>query len=455
MKLRTWQKECVAHALTRFDKYPHYFCQATPGAGKTLLSAEIARRLLNQSKIDIVVCFSPSSQVVDSTQRTFEQTLGKPFDGKIGSQGVAVTYQSLGHQPPSFWRLFEDYNVFAIFDEIHHCSAGSDSMISNAWGQRVIQEVQDKAAFTLALSGTPWRSDEQAIALARYSHPDGRLIVDYQYSIQRAVAEKVCRKPSITLVDHDQVHLRDEGSNEQRFSSLGHLLDSSDVTYEALVTHEVLNKHLLLLACNKLNKARESTPDAGALAVATSIGHAYQIEGYLKEIGERPLVVTTKTADANSVIDTFRKGRQRWVIAVGMIAEGTDIPRLQVCCYLSRIRTELYFRQVLGRVLRHRLKGDNSSNLLLIAEPELVKFAQRVDKDLPDHLGIIQFQKLELSTKDSSSLEGDDGYCPSTDSDEGIDFRETGFVEFEPVNPTKKLSMTFEGMFRHQLLELF
>ncbi|MFG1487672.1 DEAD/DEAH box helicase family protein [Oceanospirillum sp. HFRX-1_2] len=455
MKLRAWQKECIAHALLRFEKSPHYFCQATPAAGKTLLAAEIARRLLNQSKVDIVVCFSPSSQVVDSTQRAFEQTLGKSFDGKIGSQGIAVTYQSLGYQSPNFWRLFEDYNVFAIFDEIHHCSAGSDSMISNAWGQRVIQEVQDKAAFTLALSGTPWRSDEQAIALARYSHPDGRLIVDYQYSIQRAVAEKVCRKPSITLVDHDHVHLRDESNNEQSFSSLGQLLDSSDVTYEWLVTHEAVNKHLLLMANNQLNKGRELTPDAGALAVATSIAHAYRIESYLKELGESPVVVTTKTADANSAIDTFRKNRRRWIIAVGMIAEGTDIPRLQVCCYLSRIRTELYFRQVLGRVLRHRLKGDNSASLMLIAEPELVKFAERVDNDLPDHLSIINFQKLELPREDNVYSEGENGSCQREGGDEGGDSPETGFAELETVNPAKKLSMTFEGMFRHQLLELF
>ena len=41
-----------------------------------------------------------------------------------------------------------------------------------------------------------------------------------------------------------------------------------------------------------------------------------------------------------------------WIISVGMISEGTDIPRLQICCHLSLIRTELHYRQVLGRVLR-------------------------------------------------------------------------------------------------------
>jgi superfamily II DNA or RNA helicase len=130
--------------------------------------------------------------------------------------------------------LFERFRVFAIFDEIHHCSAGSDALIPNSWGQRVIQEVQDKAAFTLALSGTPWRSDEQAIALARYSDPDGRLVVDYQYSM-RAVAEQVCRKPEITLVDHNLVRLGKSGIAQKEYSSLRQLLKSSDITYEAFV----------------------------------------------------------------------------------------------------------------------------------------------------------------------------------------------------------------------------
>ena len=126
-----------------------------------------------------------------------------------------------------------------------------------------------------------------------------------------------------------------------------------------------------------------------------------------------------------------------------MIAEGTDIPRLQVCCYLSRIRTELYFRQVLGRVLRHRLKGDNSASLLLIAEPELVKFAERVDNDLPDHLSIIGFQKLELPREDDAYSEGENDSCPRELSDEGGYSPETGFAELETVNPAKKLSTTF------------
>ena len=457
MTLRSWQRECSDHAMLRYKHSQHYFCQATPAAGKTRLAAEIGRRLLVLNQVDLVVCFAPSCQVVISIQNTFEAILERSFDGKIGSVGLAVTYQSLDHQDATFWRLFERFRVFAVFDEIHHCSAGSDALVPNSWGQRVIQEVQDKAAFTLALSGTPWRSDEQAIALARYSDPDGRLIMDYQYSMRRAVAEQVCRKPEITLVDHNLVRLDKSGIAQKEYSSLRQLLKSSDVTYEVLVTHESLCKHLLEQGNKKLNSYRGHTPDAAALAVASSIDHAYQLAIYLTEMGEAPVVVTTRTTDANSVIEQFKTGTQRWIIAVGMISEGTDIPRLQVCCYLSRIRTELYFRQVLGRVLRYRNSEDHSSSLLMIAEPELVKFAKRVDNDLPGELGVLSFQQFLVSsnsgTAGASDQGSDDGFEQNggDDGTNGEDNSSSGMLG----GTTPVLSMSFEGMFRHQLLALF
>jgi len=61
-----------------------------------------------------------------------------------------------------------------------------------------------------------------------------------------------------------------------------------------------------------------------------------------------------------------------------MISEGTDIQRLCVCAYLSRIRTELHYRQVLGRILRKMSDSDDKAWLYVIAEPLLRKYTQRI-----------------------------------------------------------------------------
>ena len=45
--LRKWQSECAEQAIEKYKTgASHFFCQATPGAGKTTLASEIASRLL-------------------------------------------------------------------------------------------------------------------------------------------------------------------------------------------------------------------------------------------------------------------------------------------------------------------------------------------------------------------------------------------------------------------------
>jgi superfamily II DNA or RNA helicase len=78
--LRVWQRRCIDAALEHYSATPHFFCQATPGAGKTRMAAEVARSLLQHGKIDLVLCFAPSCQVVDGFRTTFSQVLGQRLD---------------------------------------------------------------------------------------------------------------------------------------------------------------------------------------------------------------------------------------------------------------------------------------------------------------------------------------------------------------------------------------
>ncbi len=305
--------------------------------------------------------------------------------------GAAYTYQAMEYRDEGFWQLLDDYRVFVVFDEIHHC-AGHDPLLSNAWGQQILHRIQDRAAFTLALSGTPWRSDDKAIALARYSSPEGHLICDYRYGLKEAVADGVCRSPRIVLLDNQKVKLTEElgaDSSVRLFPSIAKLLGESPVTYEELLRHDEVINPILDLGCSKLSELRHIKPDAAGLVVATDIEHAQQIALALEAMGEECRIVTNKTPDAQQVINAFRSSACRWIVAVGMISEGTDIPRLQVCCYLSRIRTELHYRQVLGRVLRRTGESDDQAWLFMLAEPTLQGFAERIADDLPDDLAVL------------------------------------------------------------------
>ena len=200
--LRKWQAECTEKAVQKYRmNLNHFFCQATPGAGKTVLAATIASKLLQGGMVDLVLCFSPSLTVSEGIKRTFSQTLNCTFNGSLGTIGQSLTYQSIQFLNDEFWKTLRNYRVFVVFDEIHHCS-GSGIENANVWGQQVLTKIQGLATYTLAMSGTPWRSDSLPIVMGEYSDPGGQILVDYQYTLKQAIEDKVCRSPKIVLIDN-------------------------------------------------------------------------------------------------------------------------------------------------------------------------------------------------------------------------------------------------------------
>lgn len=371
------------------------------------MAAELASRLFQSERIDLVLCFAPSCQVVEGFRSTFFKVLGRRLDGLIGAIGDACTYQAMEFQAEEFWLLLENYRVLAVFDEIHHC-AGNEPIFSNAWGQQIIQKIQDRAVYTLALSGTPWRSDDKGVTLARYSTNDDRLICDYRYGLLEAISDKVCRSPRIVLLDNHAVRFKEDSdstSSERLFPSFNQLLCESPVSYENLLRHPEIISQMLDLATSKLDQLRLINSNAGGLVVATDIEHAHQIASAFEAKGELCRVVTNRDKHAQARIDEFRNDTSRWIVAVGMISEGTDIPRLQVCCYLSRIRTELHYRQVLGRVLRRTGSTDDQAWLYVLAESTLEGFSQRVADDLPEDLAILSRVQIMADDADAVPIE--------------------------------------------------
>jgi len=298
------------------------------------------------------------------------------------------------------WDLFEHYKVFVIFDEIHHC-AGNELQNSNAWGQKIISKIQGRATYTLALTGTPWRSDNIPISLGQYSE-DGMVHCDYSYGLTQAIKDKVCRTPNITLFDNDNITLTESGVVSQ-FNSFDNLLRDSNCNYQSLIKSESLIKYMLGKANDKLDSLRERDPASGGLLVATSVSHAQSIHNILKEhLNEDADMVTYLEPDAVNSIKRYKFSKTKWIISVGMISEGTNIPRLKICCYLTRVKTELYFRQVLGRVLRANGSDNELGYFYMPSEPALSEYAYRVSEDIPGE-NIVEFDTGPSASKIKSS----------------------------------------------------
>jgi superfamily II DNA or RNA helicase len=283
-----------------------------------------------------------------------------------------------------FWQLLSNSRVLVVFDEIHHCS-GTSSENSNAWGEEIIQNIQHQATYTLALTGTPWRSDKSPIVLSNYANTDDKITCDYIYGLRESVNDGVCRNPKIVLIDNEEILVTDDENDKKTFFNFSDLLKQSKVPYSSIISNDEVIRHILIKGCEKLSNIRQVTPNAGALVVASSVKHAKWILDILtNELNQSAVLVTYKQSKPVKIIDNFRHSQTEWIVSVGMISEGTDIPRLQVCCHLSHVKTELYFRQVLGRILRVTNQKDQDAWLYTFAEPKLTTFANRVDIELPE-----------------------------------------------------------------------
>lgn len=405
--LRVWQKQCVQLAYNKYKSGGcHFLAQATPGAGKTIMAASLTKKLLEDEMIDLVVCFSPSKNISNGIEKTFSKYLKCKFKGQIGDKGISMTYQSLRSVNKEFWATLANYRVLCIFDEIHHCGGDNDDNY-NSWGYHTLAVVHKAATYTLALTGTPWRSNQTPVVLATYTDPEGRIVCDYQYTLSQAVQDRVCRRPKVALIDCNKTTFSDSNSHEV-FRSINDLVSSGHVTYSAVIQNFDALSHILEESVNRLTLIRKSNNRAGGLIVASSIIHANQIAQILSDhFNESAIVVTYKTQDAQSAIQCFRDSAHSWIISVGMISEGTDIPRLQVCCYLSNIRTELYFRQVLGRILRTTPDSHQEAWLYTFAEAKLLQFAEQIEVDIPESCICINKNiatKLKLSELREKSL---------------------------------------------------
>ena len=435
--LRPWQSACLARALaTLSPQHPHFLCQATPGAGKMRLAAELAKALIARGDIDYVVYCGPTRAVVQAATETLQRVTGQPMHGEMGAAGAGMTYQALPGRLDALKRLGMRHRLLLIWDESHHAAGHQGGEGPNQWGTTLIA-LERHVTYTLALSGTPWRTDGSCMPLLRYldvtdeaqatgartapsmaTMSDGTgadttgaqtsqtLQPDFVYTLQDAIRDGVCRYPRVQLVDNRAIELTGfhphTGRQEtHRYASIPQLLRHPAIDYGSLVRLDAPMQRLLSLGIQQLNQLRQQDPDAAGLVVAADIEHAEEVAQHLESEGYEVCLVTSRAPLAHARLNAFRHDRTPWLVAVGMVAEGVDIPRLRVGCYLSHIRTEQHFRQVLGRIIRRQGEHDQDCFFYALNDTRLARMARRLSDDLPQDLATVS-----LSAKVSPPLGG-------------------------------------------------
>ncbi len=378
---RAWQARFLAeHAASAG---PDFLLVATPGAGKTLAACHAACREGCAQLIVVCPTTALRSQWADAADRVglHLDPRWRNADGawRADCDGVVVTYQQVASAPDLFAHHLAR-PTFVVLDEIHH--AGE----SATWGT-ALRTAFDGAQRRLALSGTPFRSDARAIPFVRYDE-QRHCAPHFVYGYGEAVADAVCRPLAFRLLDAT-LHWRVDA--QETIAAFADELEPQDDARRlrtAIDPATPLLPQMLRDADALLCKARALVPDAAGLLLCDDRAHARAAAALLRTItGAKPVVVVSDEAGAHQRIERFTRGDHdaaRWLVAVNMVSEGIDVPRLMIAAYSTVKRTDLFFRQAVGRVVRRR-SGDPDdlvATVFLPADPTLKGCAERVEVEL-------------------------------------------------------------------------
>ncbi|CAG7573807.1 superfamily II DNA or RNA helicase [Barrientosiimonas humi] len=382
-KLRAWQAEALQSYAEQAPR--DFLAVATPGAGKTTFALRVATELLGAGVVEQVTVVAPTehlkTQWADAAAR-----VGINLDPRFTNaqeqhatdfDGVALTYAGVASRPELHRRRTEARRTLVILDEIHH---GGDS---RSWGDG-LREAFGAATRRLSLTGTPFRSDTNPIPFVRYDEgADGvrRSASDYSYGYADALRDGVVR-PVLFMAYGGSMRWRTRAGDEVA-ARLGEAMtkDATAAAWRtALDPQGEWIPSVLRAADQRLTEVRRHVEDAGGLVIASNQTSARAYARLLEAIsGEKPTVVLSDDAGASARIEDFAGSDARWMVAVRMVSEGVDVPRLAVGVYATSTQTPLFFAQAVGRFVRARRRGETAS-VFLPSVPVILDHAASLER---------------------------------------------------------------------------
>ena len=389
--LRPWQRRALnRYLMTRSDDF---MVVATPGAGKTTFALRVARELLDAGTISQIVVIAPTDHLKVQWAQAAERVgirIDPRFSGSSGRTssdyaGIAATYAGVAGAPATFATRTRARDTLVILDEIHH--AGD----AKSWGG-AIRTAFSHATRRLMLTGTPFRSDDTPIPFVTYETIAGGMkksVADFTYGYGDALADRVVR-PVLFMSYSGEARWRTRAGDEMtmRLGEVALKEHTQRAWRTALDPEGDWIPAVLKAAHGRLTQLREkSAPDAGGLVIASDQQDARAYAELLEHMtGVRPALVLSDESGSSAQIAQFTRTRDEWIVAVRMVSEGVDIPRLGVLVYATNTSTPMFFAQAVGRVIRARASGE-SATVFLPSIPRLRALASDMEATRDHILG--------------------------------------------------------------------
>jgi superfamily II DNA or RNA helicase len=389
--LRVWQRRALMEYLR--GKREDFLAVATPGAGKTTFALRVALELFGDGTIDNITVVTPTEHLKSQWAQAAAR-VGIDLDAGFRNSdvhaaadfhGTVVTYAQVGIAPAVHKRRTVTRRTLVVLDEIHH--AGD----SKSWGDGV-KAAFEPAVRRLMLTGTPFRSDDNPIPFVEYERgSDGiaRSRSDTVYGYSDALRDGVVR-PVIFLAYSGETRWRTSAGDELE-ARLGEPMTQDLIAQAwrtALDPTGDWMQQVLRAADSRLQKLRaDGMPDAGGLVIASDQQSARAYAKVLGELtGEKAVVVLSDDVGASGRIAAFSASNDRWMVAVRMVSEGVDIPRLAVGVYATSASTPLFFAQAIGRFVRARKPGETAT-VFVPSVPHLLELASELEAQRNHVLG--------------------------------------------------------------------
>jgi len=341
-----WQKEARIKIESNLHLKRHFLIEASVGSGKTLFGGNVLKNMFESYGFDNVVIVAPSVNLrkgwADELFEWFGIQIDYDWNMTCGWQkpavGVSLTYHSINTCSLLLRKLITDRTV-VILDEIHHIGD------NKSWGAG-IKSAFENAGLVIGLSATPFRQDDAYIPFVEYkSNDDGLLesVSDYSYPYWRAVKDDVVRPVSFEIFGGKAEWK--EGEYTYYGQANPRLLERDQKKILRALTDSIGRWTIDTFkeANDKLQQLRKEalTADSAGLIVCNNRYDAENTYKAIKAMGVKcKLVISsdddldTKMEDsANTIIDNFKNSSDEWIVAVRMISEGVNIPRIRVILY--------------------------------------------------------------------------------------------------------------------------
>lgn len=389
--LRPWQRRALNRYLMRRPE--DFMLVATPGAGKTTFALRVARELMSSGEVSQVVIVAPTDHLKTQWAQAAARVgirIDPKFSGAAGRtsgdyDGVAATYAGVAGAPAAFARRTMIRDTLVILDEVHH--AGD----AKSWGAAV-RTAFEGATRRLTLTGTPFRSDDDPIPFVTYETIAGgmkRSVADFSYGYREALGDRVVR-PVMFMSYSGEASWRTRAGDEvtMRLGEAALAEHTQRAWRTALDAEGDWIPAVLRAAHTRLSQLRRGgVPDAGGLVIASDQSDARAYAELLEHLtGTRPTLVLSDEIGSSRQIARFSDSSDEWIVAVRMVSEGVDIPRLGVLVYATNVSTPMFFAQAVGRVIRARSTAE-SATVFLPSIPRLRTLAHEMETERDHVLG--------------------------------------------------------------------